>query len=177
MTTTRTIYQPSGFGPLTIILSLLALLGLADVVAGLLELAWTSVTADLILFAVFAAGAVWMYRRRRRAAVLLAPRHLISRDGVNDDIEIPIEDAVADIVEVVAGTALAPMTRTLQLPDADGVPTQKVIVISYNGESTELYQIRGVRPPTMRKIRDDINAALTAARKEYNYPEPARLEQ
>ncbi len=168
--TPETLYQPTGRSPLAVFLGLVSLLGLIPLLFSIAQFDWAESVGNLVWFAIFGGGAYWVYARRRRTGVYLTKDHLVSRDGTGEDTEIPINDAFVFVSEVSAGTAIAPMTRTLKLPSEDGVPSQRVLIVSHGSESTELYQVRGMTPPRMREIRDDLNAALAHARRKAGLP-------
>lgn len=168
--TAETLYQPTGRSPLAVFLGLISLLGLLPLLFSVARFDWAESVGNLVFFAIFGGGAYWVYSRRRRTGVYLANNHLISRDGTGQDTQIPIDDAVVELTEVSAGTSIAPMTRTLKLPDSDGIPSQKVLVVRHAGVITELFQVRGMTPPKLRALRDDINAQLDRARAAAGLP-------
>ncbi len=164
------LYKPSGRTPLAVFYGFLASLFLVQTLMSAFGQDWGIAGVNAVLFALFAAAATWVSRRRRATGLFLSTSHLISRDGSGEDTRIAIDDAVVEVTEVSGGTQVAPMTRTLRLPDHDGVPSQKVLVVRHGGAITELFQVRGMTPPKLRALRDDINANLDAARAAAGLP-------
>lgn len=166
------LFQRSRWGPVAIICGFLGLMSIIYAITHLLQ-GNVGATFTNVAAAAFIGTVGWFFSdRRHKQGVVLAPRHLIVRDGTGETIEIHIEHARATLRGVAGSSSFAPMVRALELPDESMIPKQSVLVIEHGKESTELYCVKGLVPPKMRALRNHINASLVERRREFNYPEP-----
>ena len=171
MTQPTLLFQRSGRGAGVWFFGVLAIVFVIAMLASVLSANFGLAIIDFAIAAVFAAVASFFNQRELNQSLLLEGDRLIVRDGANDTIEIPINSAKA-IVGTATGGDVA-MLRTLDYGNQDDIMPKKVVMsVEHGTKTTELYCVKGLTPPKMRALRDEINAALVVARSNHGYPEP-----